>query len=66
MQRFFDIVRRKFSMLTSREPGIRFGGDNGRDWLPPVMGASAGLGEWPQGLMAGMADGNATWYFDRR
>ena len=62
MQWFFDIIRQKFSVLTSREPTIRFGGEPGRDWLPPVMGTA----DWPQGLMAGMADGNGTWYFDRR
>lgn len=46
----------------SREPTIRFGGNSGRDDLPPVLGPS----DWSDGLVAGMADSGSAWYFDRR
>jgi hypothetical protein len=41
---------------------MRFGGNSGPDWLPPMLGSS----DWSHGLMEGMADRSAAWYFDRR
>jgi hypothetical protein len=46
----------------SREPTIQFGGNSGKDELPPVLGPS----DWSDGLVAGMADSGSAWYFDRR
>ena len=61
MKRFQRLIHQGVAALVRRDPGIRFGGAPDRDWLPPVLGPT----DWPQGLMAGMADGGATWYFDR-
>lgn len=48
--------------LLAREPAVRFGGNAGRDWLPPSLGPS----DWTHGMMESMADRSAAWYFDRR
>jgi hypothetical protein len=46
----------------SPEPTMRFGGNSGRDALPPVLGPS----DWSHGLLQSMADSGSAWYFDRR
>lgn len=48
--------------LLSPEPTIRFGGNAGKDGLPPVLGPN----EWSHGLLEAMADSDTAWYFDRR
>jgi hypothetical protein len=46
----------------SREPEIRLCGNEGRDWLPPVLGPR----DWSHGIVESMADSGTAWYFDRR
>jgi hypothetical protein len=58
LQQVYALIARSLSP----EPTIRFGGNSGRDALPPVLGPS----EWSQGLLEGMADSSTAWYFDRR
>ena len=58
----FERLRTSFRDLLGREPAMRFGGNSGPDWLPPMLGSS----DWSHGLMEGMADRSAAWYFDRR
>ena len=55
-------IRSRIGEFLAREPEMRFGGNSSRDWLPPSLGP----GDWTHGMMEGMADRSAAWYFDRR
>ena len=59
---YFRWFRMGLQSLLAREPALRFGGDSGRDWLPPMLGSS----DWSNGMMESMADRSASWYYDRR
>ena len=60
--RLLHRIRTGLGGLLAREPGMRFGGNSSRDWLPPMLGSS----DWTHGMMESMADRSTAWYFDRR